>query len=135
MHVTTTKEFVIELENRPGTLGEVAQRLGKESINILGFAAISQGTKSYAHLVTEDPSTAQGVLKQGGYRVTQRDAIIVSVPNEAGQLGSIASTLGDKGINIEACFVTTGPDSDEVQCAFCVPDVVKAQQALASLGD
>jgi hypothetical protein len=129
--VGLTEAFIVEIPNQPGTLGDLAQLLGKEAINILGFAAIAKGTDpGTVHLVTDDADQAAVVLEENGMAPDRREAIVVTVPNAPGQLGGLASELGQAGINIEASFVTMDGDAANLRCVFAVENPRKAQQVL-----
>ncbi|PSG96811.1 hypothetical protein BRD56_08490 [Thermoplasmatales archaeon SW_10_69_26] len=129
--VGLTKEFVVEIPNRPGTLGNLAQLLGKEDIDILGFAAVARGTEpGTVHLVTDDADEAAVVLEEDGFAPETREAIVVTVPNLPGQLGRLSSELGQAGINIEASFVAMDGEEESLRCVFAVENPNKAAEAL-----
>lgn len=129
--VGLTKEFVVEIPNQPGTLGDLAQLLGKEDIDILGFAAVARGSQpGTVHLVTDDAHDAALVLEENGLSPESKEAIVVTVPNLPGQLGRLASQLGKAGINIEASFVAMNGEQDSLRCVFAVESPRKAKEIL-----
>lgn len=129
--VGLTKEFVVEIPNQPGTLGDLAQLLGKEDIDILGFAAVAHADEpGTVHLVTDDADEAALVLEENGLAPQRREAIVVTVPNAPGQLGLLASKLGDAGINIDASFVAMDGEESSLRCVFAVESPRKAQEIL-----
>lgn len=121
--VTRSRELVLELANQPGTLGQLAQMLGKEDINIVGFAAVADGDVGTVHLITDDPQRAEEVLQESGHVPRAREAIVVTLPNSPGALGRLANRMGTRGVNIEASFITTHEDGENVRCAFSVDDI------------
>jgi hypothetical protein len=129
--VGLTKAFVVEIPNQPGTLGDLAQLLGKEDINILGFAAVARGTEpGTVHLITDDAGQAGVVLEENGLAPETREAIVVTVPNAPGQLGRLASELGQSGVNIDASFVALDGDDTSLRCVFSVENPEKAREVL-----
>lgn len=129
--VGLTKEFVVQIPNEPGTLGDLAQLLGKEDIDILGFAAVANGgNPGTVHLVTDDADAAAVVLEENGMSPERREAIVVTVPNAPGQLGMLASELGQAGINIEASFVALDGEETSLRCVFAVETPRKAKEIL-----
>lgn len=128
--VTRTQELVLEIENRPGTLGQLAQLLGKEQINIVGFAAVATDSTGQLHLITDDPRQAVETLEEAGYVPRSREAITVTLPNQPGALGRVANRLGTHGINIDAGFVTGTIDDTQIRCAFSVDDIEAAVELL-----
>lgn len=121
--VARSKELVLELANEPGTLGRLAQILGKEEINILGFAAVAENDSGKVHLITDHPGRAEEVLQESGHVPRAREAVVVTIPNEPGALGRLANKLGTAGVNIDASFITAHADGNSVRCAFSVDDV------------
>lgn len=128
--VTRTQELMLEIPNEPGTLGEMAQLLGKEDINIVGFTAVATDSVGQLHLVTDDPKQAEEALEESGYVPRTREALVVTLPNEPGQLGRVANRLGTEGINIDASFITGSIDGSKLRCAFCVDDIEGAVDVL-----
>lgn len=124
---------MLEIGNEPGTLGRLAQMLGKEEINIVGFAAVATDSTGQLHLVTDDPKQALETLEESGYVPRTREAIVVTLPNRPGQLGRVANRLGTEGINIDASFVTGSIDGEQLRCAFSVDDVEGAVDVLEAL--
>lgn len=127
------KEFVVELINRPGELGKLAQVLGKEDVNILGIGAVGHDGVGIAHIVTDDPAATETTLQASGYTMDVREALLVDLANEPGELGRVANTLGEAGVNIEATYVTTGGPGDKVRLALSCEDAQAGQAALEDL--
>jgi hypothetical protein len=55
-----TKEFTLNMEDRPGTLGKISQALSDRGVNILGFQSFPSEGKSLVHLVVDNPTSAKG---------------------------------------------------------------------------
>lgn len=126
-------EFVVELINRPGELGKLAQVLGKEEVNILGIGAVGHDGVGIAHIVTDDPEATETTLQASGYTMDIRQALLVDVPNQPGALGQVANTLGAAGVNIEASYVIAGGTDDQVRLALSCQDAKAGQAALADM--
>lgn len=128
--IERTTEIEVELENQPGTLAEVADTLASEGINIRGFACVAEGNTGTACFVTASPSRALTVLEDAGYEVGTNESLFVPAPNEPGQLATLASRLGDSGVNIERTFVATGEDGDTLGIGFDVDEPTQAEKVL-----
>ncbi|MGQ0535392.1 MAG: ACT domain-containing protein [Methanobacteriota archaeon] len=129
MVATTTKEFIVALENRPGTLAEIATALGRSNVNINGFALQAQGDFGQFRFVTDDTTKAEQFLKGTRYSYRTREAVTVHVPNRPGELAKIAQKLTSSGINIEASYPLASTGT-EPQIAFSVHDVPSALKIL-----
>lgn len=125
---TTNKEFVLPLENRPGTFAEVATALGKANINIIGFLLEAQGDYGVARVVTSDPGKTESWLKSSSKPYRTNDVITIPVKDQAGELGRIATTLSKSGVNVNAAYPTTTPNGFGL--TFAVSDVQTAKKAL-----
>lgn len=126
-------EFVVELINRPGELGKLAQVLGKEDVNILGIGAVGHDGVGIAHIVTDDPEATETTLQASGYTMDIRKALLVDVPNQPGALGRVANSLGAAGVNIEASYVLAGGNADTVRLALSCQDAEAGEAALADI--
>lgn len=127
MPATTTKEFIIALENKPGTLTEVATALGKANINITGFQLQAQGDFGQFRFLTNDPTKTEGWLRSTRHAFRVRDIVTVPVENRPGELGRITQRLAASGVNVEAVYPNTPATGSGVAIVVdSVPNAVKA---------
>ena len=126
MNVTTQKEFVIPLENKPGTLAEVASSLGKANVNIVGFLVQAQGEYGIIRLITNDPLKTESWLRQTNRMFHVNEVVWTPAKPQPGELGRIATTLTKSGINVTASYPT-----ENGGIAFCVNDVPGARKVLS----
>ncbi len=130
---TTTHELVLEIANQPGTLGRLTQLLGKEEIDVLGFAAVASGDTGTLHMITDDAKRAEEVLEESGYVPRTREALLITLPGNPGMLGRYANRLGTHDVNIEASFIIGHVASGRVRCAFSVDNVDEALRVAEEL--
>lgn len=130
---TRTHELVLDIANKPGTLGELTQLLGKEQIDVLGFAAVARGDTGTLHMITDDAKRAEEVLQESGYVPQTRQALLITLPGHPGMLGRYANKLGTQGVNIEASFIIGHVASGRVRCAFSVDNVDEALRVAEQL--
>ncbi len=64
-----TSDLTVILEDRPGTLADVGEALGKAGINIDGFCGFPVEGKGCLHLLLEDAASARSALKAVGIEV------------------------------------------------------------------
>jgi hypothetical protein len=126
---TTVKEFIVALENKPGTLAEVAGALGKANVNITGFQLQAQGDFGQFRFTTSDPAKTEGWLRTTKHAWRARDAVAAPAANKPGELGRLAQKLAASGVNVEATYHVF-PSSNESQILFSVSDVQAAVKAL-----
>jgi hypothetical protein len=130
MPATTTKEFVIVLENRPGTLAEVGTALGKANINIRGFLLQAGADFGVLRLATSDPTKTESWLRTTKYAFRTRDLVTVTAQDTPGEVGRLSQKLAASGVNIEAAYETRGQGT-ETLIGFSVDDVPAAVKALS----
>jgi hypothetical protein len=103
-----TKQFVVSLENKPGTLSEITNALGKAGVNISSFSLTSQGEFGTFRFCTNNDPAVENWLKSTGHRFRTNEIVIVKTPNRAGEIGRITNQLAQSGVNIEACYGVAG---------------------------
>lgn len=125
---TTQKEYVIPLENKPGSLAEVTSALGKANINILGYLLEAQGEFGIFRFITNDPTKTEGWLRQASRPFRTNEVIAVSAPSNPGELGRLTTTLSKSGVNITASYPTSV--NNALGIAFAVDNLAGARKAL-----
>ena len=125
---TTQKEYVIPLENRPGTLTEVTSALGKANVNILGYLLEAQGDFGVFRFTTNEPGKTESWLKSTNRPYRANDVITVPVPNNPGELGRITSTLAKSGVNVLGSYPSS--INNQIGLTFAVNDIATAKKVL-----
>ena len=125
------KDLKITLENRPGTLAELAEVLGRSTINIEGICGFAREVKAsedeefvthIAHVLVEDAERAKKVLRSAGIRVEEeREALVIDIRDRPGELAMVARRIADAGINIDFFYCAT-----RTRIALGVADPTKA---------
>jgi len=98
--------FILELDNRPGTFAEAADRIAKKGVNILGFGLATNG-KGYAGVVGSDEMSIREALDEIRCKYHEVQLLPIQLEHTPGQAAKIAKKLGDAGINLEF-FAPTG---------------------------
>ena len=93
-------QFKIEMENVPGTLADLSNRLGYAGINIRGITIQPQDPKSTLYLVVNDPVAAERIFKESATKFEEERVIAVELPNVPGSLAACSKALADEQINI-----------------------------------
>jgi hypothetical protein len=103
-----TIDLTVILEDRPGTLADVGEALGKASINIEGLCGFPSEGKGVLHLLVEDGPTARRALEEAGLEVrSERQVLILDVEDRPGEFGSICRRIASAGINIDLVYLAT----------------------------
>jgi hypothetical protein len=123
------KDLTVSVEDRPGTLADIGEALGRAGINIEGFAGFGVEGRGIIHLLVEDAAAARRALEEAGIKVEgEADAIVADMSADAdrpGALGGIARRVANAGVNIRASYVAT-----HNRGVIVTDDNEKARQAL-----
>ena len=105
-----TKEFVLTLDDRPGTLAKATDAIAKAGINIEGYCAVPSGKdgKGTFRVVTKDPANTRKALETAGFKVQEeRDVAIVEAEDRPGFLAQILRRLADNELNVGPTYSIT----------------------------
>src|SRR4030042_619538 len=94
------KQISVSLENIPGKLLAISERLGIEGINIRAISVADTSDISTVRFVTDDPEKTVNVLKSHGYSVKETDVIAIEVPDHPGGLQAMLKPLKAAKINV-----------------------------------
>jgi hypothetical protein len=129
----TGTQISVFLEDSPGTLAGVAERLGKSGVNIYALTLAEGLGHGYVRMVVDKPDVARRVLKEAGELVMEREVLLLELSNAPGSLGRVARTMGDAGINLEYAYCAGGPSVDRGLVVVKVDDTKKALGILDAL--
>jgi hypothetical protein len=123
------KALKVKVEDRPGTLGEIASALGDKGINLRGVQGWAEGGQGVLCLVVDKLAAASKLLRARGLNPEEEEVLEVQLPDKPGALGEVAKKLGDAGVNIR--FVFVGPAGGKRATVFlAVSDVAAALKAV-----
>lgn len=94
------KQISISLDNAPGKLLSISERLGGEGINIRAISVADTSDISTVRFVTDNPTKTVNVLKSQGYAVKETDVLAVEIPDHPGGLQAMLKPLRAAGINV-----------------------------------
>jgi hypothetical protein len=102
------KDLTVVLEDRPGTLAELGEALGKAGINIDGLCGLPCEGKGIIHILVEDPAGARRALEDAGLEVsTEREVLLLEAEDRPGSLGEVARRMASSGVNIDFVYKAT----------------------------
>ena len=130
------KDLTVSLEDRPGTLADLGEALGKAGINIEGICGFGVEGRGIIHLLVEDAAAARKALEGAGIKVEgEADPIVTEVAGRAdkpGELGKMARAIANAGVNVTVESSGTGAGMK----LFCAgvgnqhPDIEDASRAI-----
>ena len=122
--------FILDLENRPGSWADTAEKIADKGVNLLvcGLTANGQG---YAGLVTSDDASTREALDEIRCKYRELEVLPVSLEHVPGTSAKLARRLSDAGINIQF-FMPTGEVGEQTVVALGVDRIAEARQILGS---
>jgi len=104
-------DLTISVEDRPGTLADIGEALGKAGVNIEGFAGFGWEGRGIIHVLVEDAMKARKALDDAGLKVEgESDAIVMDMTGDAdrpGKLGEATRMVANAGVNIQVAYIAT----------------------------
>lgn len=101
------KQLTVALENRPGTLAQLAGTLADAKVNIVALLNTTSGAQGFVQLVVDNVNKAKKALGGAGFSYSEGTLEQMELPNKPGALADAAGKLAKKGINIETAYATT----------------------------
>jgi hypothetical protein len=125
------KDLTVSLEDRPGTLADLGEALGKAGINIEGLCVVTSEGRAIGHVLIEDATAARTALESAGIKVEgEAEPLIWETPPDAvdrpGAMGESARIVANAGVNIQLLYLAT-----KNRAVLITSDNKKAAQALA----
>jgi len=103
-----SKDLTVILEDRPGTLADMGEALGKAGINIDGLCGFHCEGKGVIHLLVEDAASARRALEEIGLEVRgERQVLILELEDRPGAMGDITRRIANAGVNIDLIYAAT----------------------------
>jgi hypothetical protein len=124
------RQFVVQLDNRPGELAHLARALGGRGVDISHISCAGTGSLACAFISTADEAVTREVLHGLGHDYLEGETVVVDVIDEPGGFADVAEKLAACGVNILGAMCV-GRREGVMEMAFAVDDSDKARGALA----
>jgi hypothetical protein len=103
-----TKDLTVLLEDRPGTLADLGEALGKAGVNIEGLCGLPSQGKGVVHILVEDTAAARRVLEAAKFQVLEeRDVLVLKMEDRPGEIGRVCRKIAAAGVNITLIYLAT----------------------------
>lgn len=126
------RQFVVQVDDRPGALAHVARALGARGVNIEHIAGAAEGGGGgLVILSVSDDGEAREVLRSAGYRFSEEEELRITIPDTPGSLAAASQHLADAHVNVRSVMIVAHREG-VVDVAFTVDDRTKAEEVLAT---
>ena len=123
-------DLVIDIENTPGALADVAAAISDAGVNIAAATCVGGGQRAELHILVPHAGPARHALGISHVGVSrEREVVVVDVEDRPGVLADLTRKIARAGVNLDLVYVATGN-----RVVFGAPDVEALRSALDSAG-
>ncbi len=109
-------EFLLILDDRPGSLADCCEALGEAGINIVGGAGIATSVAAIV-IVTEEAEETAAALDSVGVEFSMRNLHTTVLEDIPGALGAFTRSLAENSINLRSIHIMK-TDSEGVHIGY-----------------
>jgi hypothetical protein len=107
-HGTMAVDLVIDIENTPGALAQVAAAISDAGVNIAAATCVGAGEWAELHILVPHAEAAKHSLAISHVAVTrEREVVVVDVEDRPGVLADLTRKIARAGVNLDLVYVAT----------------------------
>ena len=100
-------DLTVGLINRPGTLAQASDVLGRAGVNIEGACGFGSGDQAVYHVLVEDLERARRSLIDAGFEIQEeRQVALTPIENRPGAAAALLRRIADAGLNVDLLYMT-----------------------------
>ena len=123
-------DLVIDVENAPGALAEIAAAISDAGVNIAAATCLGGGQRAELHILVPHAEAARHSLAISGVIPSrEREVVVVEVEDRPGVLADLTRRIARAGVNLDLVYVATrnrvvfgSPDIDALKKVLGVPE-------------
>jgi hypothetical protein len=101
-------DLVIDVENRPGALAEVAAAISDAGVNIAAATCIGPGNTAELHILVPHAEAVRHALGISHLAITrEREVVVVEVDDRPGVLADLTRKISAAGVDLDLVYVAT----------------------------
>jgi hypothetical protein len=101
-------DLVIDIENTPGALAEVAAAISDAGVNIAAATCIGPGDRAELHILVPHAEAARHLLAISHVAVSrEREVVVVDVEDRPGVLADLTRKIARAGVNLDLVYIAT----------------------------
>ena len=121
-------DLVIDIENSPGSLAEVAAAISDAGVNLAAATCLGTGERAELHILVPHAEAARHALATTQVGVTrEREVVVVEVEDRPGVLADLTRKIAKAGVNLDLVYVAT-----RNRVVFGAPDLDALRSALSA---
>jgi hypothetical protein len=101
-------DLVIDIENTPGALAQVAAAISDAGVNIAAATCIGNGERAEMHILVPHAEAARHSLSISHLAVSrEREVVVVDVEDRPGVLADLTRKIAKAGVDLDLVYVAT----------------------------
>ena len=101
-------DLVIDIENQPGALADVATAISDAGVNIAAATCVGPGERAELHILVPHAEAVKHALAISHVGVTrEREVVVVDVHDRPGVLADLARKVARAGVNLDLVYIAT----------------------------
>jgi hypothetical protein len=121
-------DLVIEIDNTPGALADVAAAISDAGVNISAATCLGPGERVELHILVPHGEAVRHLLGISHLAVSrEREVVVVDVEDHPGVLADLTRRIAKAGVDLDLVYVATrnrvvfgAPDLDGLRAALAV---------------
>jgi hypothetical protein len=119
-------DLVIEIENSPGSLAEIAAAISDAGVNIAAATCVGPGDRAEMHILVKHAEAVRHALGISHVAVSrEREVVVVDVEDRPGVLADLTRKIARAGVNLDLLYIAT-----RNRVVFGSPDLPALRDAL-----
>jgi hypothetical protein len=101
-------DLIIDIENSPGALAEVATAISDAGVNIAAATCVGPAERAELHILVPHAEAVKHALAISHVAVTrERQVVVVDVQDRPGVLADLARKVAAAGVNLDLVYIAT----------------------------
>jgi hypothetical protein len=101
-------DLVIDIENTPGALAQVATAISDAGVNIAAATCVGPGATAELHILVPHAEAVKHALAISHVAVTrEREVVVVEVEDRPGVLADLTRKIATAGVNLDLIYIAT----------------------------
>ena len=101
-------DLIIDVDNTPGALAEVAAAISDAGVNIAAATCIGPGDRAELHILVPHAGAARHALAISHLAVSrEREVVVVDVQDRPGVLADLTRMIARAGVDLDLVYVAT----------------------------
>jgi hypothetical protein len=119
-------DLVIDIENSPGALADVAAAISDAGVNIAAATCIGTGRQAELHILVPHAEAAKHSLAISHLAISrEREVVVVDVEDRPGVLADLTRKIAKAGVDLDLVYIAT-----RNRVVFGAPDLPALRAAL-----